>query len=242
MVHLEASTEATAIDPRHFSANLEQMVFQPTWRELLLELVHSNQLNPWDIDIVVLADKYVEKVREIATIDLRLPANVILASALLLRFKSDALSLEESRIEDVRFEEDLGPRQLIAEEIPALVTRLNKPRERKITLQELMHAVEELVGDDKAMQTLLPAPKILELQLPKEDLHELIKRVYALANELKDEKNQLVFSAILDPAKLREHAGHHISTRLMPVLHLVQEGKVDISQEKAFTDITIKVL
>lgn len=235
-------SEVPMFDTRQITANLEEMVSQPTWRELLLELVNSNQLDPWDIDIVILADKYVEKVKEIAAIDLRLPANVILASALLLRFKSDALSLEETAIEEVGFEEELGPRQLIAEEIPALVTRLNKPRERKITLQELMKAVEELVGDDKAMQTLLPAPKILELQLPKEDLHELIKRVYALANELKDEKSQLVFSALLDPLKLKEHAGHHITSRLMPLLHLVQERKVDISQEKPFTDITIKVL
>ncbi len=223
--------------------DVEQMVTQPTWRELLLELVNSNQIDPWNVDIILIADKYLEKVKELATIDLRLPANIILATSLLLRFKSDALSLEETRVEDgIGFEEELGPRQLIAEDIPALVTRMNKPRERKITLQELMAAVEQLVNSTDSKQLMLPIPKTLELQLPLETLHELIQKMYAVANELKDEKGELKFSSLLDPAKLREDTGHHVTTRLMPVLHLVQERKVDISQEKPFTEITIKVL
>ncbi len=222
--------------------NLETLVLEPTWREVLLELVHSNQMNPWDVDLVVIADKYLQKVRELASIDLRLPANVILASALLLRFKSDALSLEDIREDEFAIEESL-PRELIAEDIPQLIVRTNNPRARKVTLEELLTAVEEVISSTSTQQLLpLVAPKILELNLPKEDLHELIKKIYALSNELKDENGMLHFSALLDPNLLNRDKSGHIASRLMPLLHLVQERKADIWQEQTYGEIKIKVL
>ncbi len=222
--------------------DLETLVTQATWREILLEVVHSGQMNPWDIDIGVIADKYLQKVHELVSIDLRLPANVILASALLLRFKSDALRLEEAVVEDEFALDDNLPRELIQEDIPQLILRTNNARPRKITLEELLHAVEEVITTNSQTQLLLPAPKILELQLPKEDLHELIKKIYILAHELKDENGVLVFSAILDPTLLNRDKGGHISSRLMPLLHLVNEGKAEMWQENHYGEIKIKVL
>lgn len=222
--------------------DLENLVSQPTWREILLEVVHSGQMNPWDIDLVLIADSYLQKVKEIASIDLRLPANVILATSLLLRFKSDALSLEETIMDEELAVEDMAPRQLINEEIPQLILRTNNARPRKITLEELLKAVDEVIASTSSQQLLLPIPKILELEIPKEDLHELIKKIYALANELKDENGVLVFSSLLDPNFLQRDKGGHVSSRLMPLLHLVQEGKADIWQEQLFGEIHIKVL
>ncbi len=218
--------------------DLETLVSQHTWREVLLEVINSGQMNPWDIDIVLIADKYLQKVRELASVDLRLPANVILASALLLRLKADALSLEEIQEE---FTIDETPRELIAEEIPQLIARSNKARARKITLEELVKAVEEVISTT-TQQLTLPAPKILELEVPKEDLHELIKKIYALANELKNEAGILQFSSLLDPNSIARDKGTHISSRLVPVLHLVQERKVDVWQKELFGEIHIKVL
>lgn len=222
--------------------DLETLVQQPTWRELLLELVNSNQMNPWDIDIGEIADKYVQKVHELSSLDLRLPANVILASALLLRFKADGLNIEEDRFEEQLGLEEFSQRELIQEEIPQLIIRTNKPRERRITLEELIQAVEEVIASTNAAQLVLPAPKTLELELPKETLHELIEKIYALANELKDENAVVKFSALLDPNLLARDNRGHVVNRLMPVLHLVQERKVDIWQEQRHGEIHIKVL
>ncbi len=233
--------EPTQIQITASNLDLEHLVTQATWREILLEIVHSGQMNPWEIDIGIIADKYLQKVHELASIDLRLPANVILASALLLRFKSDALTLEETIVED-EFALEEAPRELIQEEIPQLIVRTNNPRPRKITLQELLSAVEEVISANTQTQLLLPVPKILELQLPKEDLHELIKKIYILAHELKDENGVLVFSSLLDPNLLNKDKGGHLSSRLMPLLHLVNEGKAEMWQENHYGEIKIKVL
>ncbi len=222
--------------------NLEELVQQATWREILVEVVHSGQMNPWDINIGEIADKYVQKVRELSSLDLRLPANVILASALLLRFKADGLNIEEDKFEEQFTLDEFSPRELIPEEIPQLIIRTNKPRARKITLDELIQAVEEVITSTNAAQLVIPAPKLLELELPKETLHELIEKIYALANELKDDKGITRFSALLDPNLLARDARSHVVSRLMPVLHLVQERKIDAWQEQRHGEIHIKVL
>ena len=234
--------EQTQVQLTSSNLDLESLVSQPTWREVLLEVVHSGQMNPWEVDIALIADKYLQKVKELASIDLRLPANVILASALLLRFKSDALSLEETSFGEDFAVEETGPRELIQENIPQLIVRTNKARPRQITLEELLKAVEEVINSTTSQQLLLPIPKILEFDIPKEDLHELIKKIYALANELKDENGVLVFSSLLDPSVLQRDKGGHISSRLMPLLHLVNEGKAEIWQESHYGEIKIKVL
>lgn len=233
--------EETQLQITQENLNLETLVQEPTWREILLELVRTNQMNPWDLDLVLIADSYLQKVREIASIDLRLPANVILATSLLLRFKADALSLEET-VQDNLFVEETTPRELIQEEIPQLILRTNNARSRKVTLSELLSAVEEVINSTSTTQLMLPIPKILELELPKEDLHELIKKIYALANELKDENGTTLFSSLLDPILLQRDKGHHIASRLIPLLHLVQERKADVWQEQMFGEIKIKVL
>ncbi|MFH0714088.1 MAG: segregation/condensation protein A [Candidatus Micrarchaeota archaeon] len=233
--------EETQLQITQENLNLETLVLEPTWREILLELVRTNQMNPWDLDLVLIADSYLQKVREIASIDLRLPANVILATSLLLRFKADALSLEET-VQDELFVEETTPRELIQEEIPQLILRTNNARSRKVTLSELLSAVEEVINSTNTTQLMLPVPKILELELPKEDLHELIKKIYALANELKDENGTTLFSSLLDPILLQRNKGHHVASRLIPLLHLVQERKADVWQEQMFGEIKIKVL
>ncbi|MBI4406847.1 segregation/condensation protein A [Candidatus Micrarchaeota archaeon] len=224
------------------SLDLETLVQQATWREILVDVVHSGQMNPWEIDIGEIADRYLQKVRELSSLDLRLPANVILASALLLRFKADGLNIEEDGYAEQLALAEFSPRELIQEEIPQLIARTNKPRARKITLEELIQAVEEVIASTNSAQLVLPAPKMLELELPKETLHELIEKIYALANELKDDKGIAKFSSLLDPNLLSRDSRGHVVSRLIPVLHLVQERKIDVWQEHRHGEIHLKVL
>ena len=67
---------------------------QPDWQTIIYDLIHTEQLDPWDIDIVVLTKKYFEKIDEITKesesnkIDFYISSKVLLAAALLLRIKS----------------------------------------------------------------------------------------------------------------------------------------------------------
>ena len=69
--------------------DLLTVVSEPTWKELLIDLVASRKMDPWDVDLALVADGYLQVVRQLQALDLRVPANVILACALLLKFKSE---------------------------------------------------------------------------------------------------------------------------------------------------------
>jgi len=234
--------------------DLVSFVVQPTWKEFLIELVNSNQMNPWEIDLVEVADKYLQRVRALQAMDLRIPANVILASALLLRFKADALQLEEK--EELR-EEVVEEPVYVEEEIPELVLRANQPRRRKLTLEELIKAVDEVMRDQA--KPLLPTvtPKVLALELPKEDMNELMKKVYARALEIRDGENVLLFSDLIKPyytgepcpgpGNCHEHGFwcygvDNVVRHLLPVLHLVQENKLLAWQDELFGEIFLRVM
>jgi len=45
-------------------AHIESMVSKPTWKDILLDLIASNRVDPWNLDIVDLADSFISKVRE----------------------------------------------------------------------------------------------------------------------------------------------------------------------------------
>ncbi len=73
--------------------DLGEFVKNATWRELLAELVKSKQLDPWDIDIAEIVDNYIDIIKQMKILDLKIPANIVLAASILLHMKSDALSL-----------------------------------------------------------------------------------------------------------------------------------------------------
>ncbi len=215
--------------------DLLTIVVQPTWREFLIDLIHSNQMDPWDIDLSKVADIYLSRVRELQSLDLRVPANVILASALLLHFKADALTFDEPQEETV---EEIAP--LIDEEIPPLVFRTNLPRQRRVTLQELLNAVDEVMKKG-SRQAVLPsvAPMPLNIVLPKETLHERIIKIYEKALAIKDAENVLLFSALFE-GEVKN--AEQVTLHLLPVLHLVQEQRMIAWQDQLYGEIFIKIL
>ncbi|MFA5246631.1 MAG: segregation/condensation protein A [Candidatus Micrarchaeia archaeon] len=210
------------------------MVVQPTWREFLVELISTHQMDPWDIDVTALADVYLAKVRELQALDLRMPANVILASALLLHFKAESLKLDQGfSDEQATVEEET--RTYIDEEVPDLVFRPNIPKSRRVTLDELMNAVEQVMGAGRIRPRSHAAPVELTVELPKEDMHEIIARFYLKACSLKDSEGVLTYSSMLS----KKHADE-ISKNMLPLLHLVQEGRLLMWQDELFGEIFIK--
>ena len=70
---------------------------------------------------------------------------------------------------------------------------------------------------------------------------ERIKRIYNLALNIRNDDGKLHFSQLLDPSELEKSRNEHVVSTLMPVLHLAQELKLEIAQEKHFGEIEINV-
>lgn len=212
--------------------DLVSFVVQPTWKELLIELVSTEQMDPWDIDVGLVAQKYIELVRGMQSMDLRVPANVILAAALLLRFKSEHLMVEDEPDADT-FEEAA----LRDEVLPELVFRVNRPRRRRMTLDELMKSLEDVIR--KGRKTAPPRqffPALL-IEVPELDMDQKMQKVYDKVIQSQDSEGIVLFSNLLEEKNAEQVARH-----LLPVLHLVQEHKIHAWQDHFFGEIFIKLL
>jgi segregation and condensation protein A len=218
--------------------DLERLVSKPAWKEVLLELVVREGLDPWDIDVGVIAEKYLERVKKMKALDLHIPANLILAASILLRFKSDSIRLEEE-VQEAEAETFIGEDQQPVE-IPVLTLRTRIPPKRKVTLEELVGALEDVFSDQKrredARNRPVEQPKLV-VQLPEFDIERQMDEVFARVKAKADSEGLAVFSALLENDSREEK----IYT-LLPLLFLSQSGKVSIFQEKIFGEIFVQLL
>ena len=216
---------------------LEKLVEFPTWREMLLDLVAAKRLDPWNIDIVEVTSGYIDRINKMEMLDLRVPANLILAAAILLRFKSDALRFEEEAqviVEETFVDEDAGP-----EVIPVLELKTRIPPTRMVTLDELLLAMEKVFDEQKKREEKaqkIEIPSVINIQLPEFNIEQRMATVYERVLEEKDSEGLSTFSAILS-----DRSALGIITTLLPLLHLVQDRKLTIFQEKFFGEIFIRV-
>jgi len=217
---------------------LEKIVEFPTWREMLLDLVASRELDPWNIDIVEITTGYIERIKKMEMLDLRVPANLILAAAILIRFKSDALRFEEEA--QVSTEETYVPEEGGEPEvIPMLELKTRIPPKRMVTLDELLLAMEKVFDDQKKREEKaqrIEIPAVINIQLPEFNIEQRMADVYKRVMDTKDVEGLTTFSGILHSNDAKE-----VITTLLPVLHLVQDRKITIFQEKFFGEIFIRV-
>ena len=66
-----------------------------SWQQIIFTAVKSEQMNPWDIDIKLLSQKFLEKLRQFKEMDFKVSGKVILAAAIMLRLKSNKLIGED---------------------------------------------------------------------------------------------------------------------------------------------------
>jgi len=185
---------------------------------------------------VDISSKYLDRIRKIETRDLRIPANLILAAAILLRFKSDALNLEEE-VQQATLEtymEEGGPI-----EIPVLELKSRIPPKRRVTLDELFEAMEKVFQDTAERENVIKQVKLpanLEIQLSEFNVEEKMKDVLEKIRGNLDSEGWATFSSLLGSRGREE-----IIFTLLPLLYLAQEQKIAIAQEQFFGEIFIKL-
>ncbi|HUS50768.1 MAG TPA: segregation/condensation protein A, partial [Candidatus Paceibacterota bacterium] len=108
------------------------------WQEVIYDLINTEQLNPWDINITILTDKYLEQVQKFEEANFFVSGKVLLAAALLLRIKSEILlnkyikSIDEILFGKKEKKQQILERIEIEDEIPELILRTPLPRFKKV--------------------------------------------------------------------------------------------------------------
>src|SRR3989338_6944318 len=122
-----------------------------SWQALIYDLVNAERLDPWDIDITLLANRYLEKVHTLEEANFFVSSKVLLAAALLLRIKSEILlDVEIKSLDEILFgkkeeKKYVQERIDLDEDVPDLVPRTPLPRFKKVTLEELMSALGKAI-------------------------------------------------------------------------------------------------
>ncbi|MDE1850665.1 MAG: segregation/condensation protein A [Candidatus Micrarchaeota archaeon] len=223
--------EAT-IDPANM--NLEQLVTEATWKEVLIDLARREKFDPWNVDIVEVVDKYIEAIKGMKVMDLRIPANIILAAAILLRLKSEMLGFAEEQID-----ESLPPEERPMVTVDQLSFRLRIPPKRKMTLPELITALEEAMKLKEIKESVSrEAPIPIQLNISSMDIEAEIENVYKLVKKSVDKSKMTTFS-ILSQGRGVEEA---LLGVFIPLLFLSHKNKVVLIQERFFDEIIVALV
>ena len=230
-------TLQTPGEPSGRQLSIEEFVKEATWRELLLELVESNQLDPWNIDIARVVDGYIKAVRRMKVLDLHIPANIILAAAILLRLKSETLNIAEPIMEQQAEEQEQIQR--VIPEVQSLTPRLRIQPNRKITLTELMGALDEAIKlKDKREIIFEAAHAPMQFVIDKEDIDAKIEHIYLMVQGDADSEGVTTFANL---ANKFSHTESILLDLFIPLLFLAHKGRVVVEQERFFDEIFIRV-
>ena len=217
-----------------------------TWQSIIFDLVRTEQMDPWDIDVSILAQRYIGMLRSLKEHDFRVSGKVLLAAAILLKMKSNKLVGEdlseldrlligvEEEMEELGFDEASDVHKLT--EIPTLIPRTPQPRKRKVSIYDLVEALERALEVKKRRLLHSIPPLNMEAPKKKRDVTEIIREVYGKIKSFffSALQGKLTFSRLL-PSESKEDKVH----TFIPLLHLAQQNKIELVQENAFGEIEI---
>ncbi|MFA5412308.1 MAG: hypothetical protein WC350_03110 [Candidatus Micrarchaeia archaeon] len=224
--------EATAPGPSRFA--ITSMVEKPSWKQLLIELVMTEKLDPWNIDIVTVADSFYSHVKKMEKFDFRIPANIILACAILLKYKSNSIRFYAEPVP-----EEMGELPAEAEEaIQPLTLSWRIPPKRQITLQELVDEMERVIKYDtteRPKKIAAPLP-VMDLKLDNYDLEGEMVRLMGRMKTSADQEGLVLFSSLVNGG-----GSEGVISTITPLLHLAQRKSIFLRQDKFFGEIFINL-
>jgi segregation and condensation protein A len=222
-----------------------------SWKAILMDLVNGGEMNPWDIDIGVLTQRYIEKVKQLKETNLKVSGKVLLAAAILLKIKSRRLVGEDlnafdqllaaSELTEQQFYDELeqelaqGEAAGMHDKTLELIPRLPQPRKRKVSVYDLVRALEKALEVKK--RRLFNSLHDVDIVVPEKtfditsSMHSLYGKLVGLfAKGVK----RLTFSSLV-PTKIKEDKVY----TFIPLLHLANERKVELNQQEHFGEIEI---
>ncbi|MBI5223936.1 hypothetical protein HY990_05960 [Candidatus Micrarchaeota archaeon] len=216
----------------------EKIVQKPTWKEILLDLIATNKIDPWNLDIKVLSDAFTNHIKKMEKLDFALEANVILAAAILLKYKSEYLRSfayppepTQDTLMDYLPPEEFGT-------IPQLTIAARIPPRRPITLPELLAEMEKVIKYDQSDRIHIPKGSIdetIDFVIDQKNIEGEIDQIYQRIGQVKDSENLVVFSQLTKDLQPFE-----VVYSLLCLLYLVQQEKIELTQDQMFGEIFIR--
>jgi len=233
-------TEFDANEPvfeRDYSKmDLVDLIDQPAWKTILLDLVETEKMNPWDIDVILLAEKYLKKIGELQGNNLRVPANAILACAILVKTKSKYLRLSSLDEEDAKSALTPEQRALMLNQIPDLLAG-RVAREGRITLDELVLSIEDIIQRTTPKKNGARNIPRIEINFDSSSIEEKMQEILDLIIRKVDSQGIVLFDDLLENKEIDS-----VVETFLPVLFLMNNGKIIAYQNEFFGEIFVKLI
>ncbi len=145
---------------------------------MLVELARRGDVDPWNVDVIDVTDKFLSELERAKKLDLRVSGRVLLFAAILIRLKADILTNEaaghEEPEEEVELESEPEPEgEIVPDEIDFDAFQEPEPDEAEGFDKEL-ESLEQEVQKDEVLDTLLkPRKKAKRFTTLKDLIHEL---------------------------------------------------------------------
>ena len=222
-----------------------------TWQTILYDLIKSGEINPWDIGISKLTNKYIDIVKRMQSSNLFISGKVLLASAILLKIKSEKLIIEDigsldelmfpSQMEELDQFIDPASRRITLDVDPRLTIKTPQARKRRVQMEDLIGALERaLEVNERRLLRVAERNRIpdsLILPVKHIDITQLIKELYDKIVLVFKKKPELTFTELVPSERKQDKIATFI-----PLLHLANQEKIDLTQHEHFGEIHIKLM
>ena len=212
---------------------------EPSWEDVIVKIIAEEQMDPWAVDIVRLANTFINYLHKIEELDLRIPARFILIAAILLRMKSDILAEKREKILIPESEKEEDETLRILATIPPLQPPLKRIPLRSVTINELVNALRKAFEvKERRLERKRRVRKAVEFAIPivGEDITERINKLLSQINTALAEIDNIEFSRLV-----KRWGREEIVEALVPLLHLSQDGKVQLNQPEIFKEIFVRL-
>ncbi|MBU6998084.1 MAG: segregation/condensation protein A [Theionarchaea archaeon] len=199
--------------------------------DMLMSLVFAREVDPWNIDIVELTEKYLEQIQRAEELDLRLSGKTYLVATILLRMQSESFFIEEKEDEEEEEEElDFEPSPIL----PPL-----RRRSGKITLPELLNALLTVLEERekrKDKPKKLPERHVVRVDIYRVDIKKYVDELFLRIKMIASGEIITFSQLLIDKSPL------FIARTFLYLLFLEMNQRVEIWQEAEFGEIYIKVI
>lgn len=226
--------------------------------EILVQMAERGEIDPWNIDIVEVTDRFLQELERRKELDLRISGRTLFYAALLLRMKSEYLEEAELSDEDdyseneeieeagFSFDEDieagenvLGPVERLEREIKRRLDR-KQLRKRPVTLFELILELKAAEKDQKRRQRFIHGfdPSLIEVDDVISIAHDEGYRdaAHAIISQCGEKIEQ---EGVMTLEEIAALMGKKVIEVYIPLLYLMFEEKILLWQEEFFGQVFI---
>ena len=226
--------------------------------DLLIHLIDKAEIDIYDIPISLIAEQFVEYIRQMEELNLEVTGEFLVMAATLLEIKSKLLLPNKTTSEDMQLElEEIDPRVELVRKLVEYKKYKNAANELK-TLENIYSKVYykpkedliELESEDfqleglnievllKSINNIIKKRNKTTLSL---DIGEIQREEYTLEECMESIKSNIAVGGVLKFSSLidEDSTKNQIITYFLSVLELIRLKYINVFQEEDFSDLVI---